>query len=184
MGVPNLNPVIIVTRRLPAAVEARLSSQYGATLSRDDAQMSAGQLRSALRSADILLCTLGDRLTREALEVGGRRTRMLANFGVGVDHIDRAAARDAGLVVTNTPGALTEDTADLAMMLILAAARRTSEGESELRSGGWTGWRPTHMLGRSVHGATLGIVGFGESARQSPTALTTGLEWRCVTSCG
>ena len=136
-------------------------AQYGATLSPDDRPLSAEQLSDALRSADILLCTLGDRLTREVLDVSHRRTRMLANFGVGVDHIDRSAARDLGLIVTNTPGALTEDTADLAMMLILAAARRTSEGESEVRRGAWTGWRPTHMLGQSVHGATLGIIGFG-----------------------
>jgi lactate dehydrogenase-like 2-hydroxyacid dehydrogenase len=90
-----------------------------------------------------------------------RRARLLANFGVGFDHIDLAAAREEGLVVTNTPGVLTEDTADLTMLLILAAARRTSEGERELRAGAWTGWRPTHLLGRRVHDRTLGIVGFG-----------------------
>ncbi|MEP7345874.1 MAG: D-glycerate dehydrogenase [Gemmatimonadaceae bacterium] len=156
-----MNPRIVVTRRLPDTVEEQLSSRYRATLNRDDIRMSADQLRDALCSADILLCTLGDRLTRELLEVSGRRTRMLANFGAGVDHIDQAAARDLGLVVTNTPGVLTEDTADLAMMLILSTARRASEGELELRRGAWTGWRPTHLLGSSVHGATLGIIGLG-----------------------
>lgn len=150
-----------MTRRLPDSVEALLSSRYRVTLNSDDTRMSPDQLRDALCSADVLLCTLGDRLTRELLEVSGRRTRMLANFGAGVDHIDQSTARDLGLVVTNTPGVLTEDTADLAMMLILAAARRASEGEFELRRGAWTGWRPTHLLGRSVHGATLGIVGLG-----------------------
>jgi lactate dehydrogenase-like 2-hydroxyacid dehydrogenase len=90
---------------------------------------------------------------------------LIANFGVGVDHIDREAARDLGFVVTNTPGALTEDTADLAMMLLVAAARRASAAEAELRRGEWSGWRPTHMLGRSVNGATLGIVGYGRIGR-------------------
>jgi len=161
-----LSPTILVTRRLPTAAEARLQALFPHTiLSADDAKLSADKLRDALRSSDIVLCTLGDRLTRDLLQVSDRRARMLANFGVGVDHIDREAARDLGIVVTNTPGALTEDTADLTMLLILAAARRSSDGEAELRRGAWTGWRPTHLLGRSVHGATLGIVGFGRIGR-------------------
>lgn len=161
-----MSPRILVTRRLPDAAEARLKALFPATiLSEDDAKLSADQLRDALCTSDIVLCTLGDRLTRDILQVAGRRARMLANFGVGVDHIDRDAARDLGIVVTNTPGALTEDTADLTMLLILAAARRATEGEAELRRGAWSGWRPTHLLGRSVHGATLGIVGLGRIGR-------------------
>ncbi|MFN8572521.1 MAG: D-glycerate dehydrogenase [Gemmatimonadaceae bacterium] len=154
-------PRIVITRRLPEKAEQRLVRDYGAECNVDDRQFSADQLRHALQTADIVLCTLTDRLTRDILDTGGRRARMLANFGVGYDHIDLSAAREAGLVVTNTPGALTEDTADVALLLMLAAARRASEGEQELRTGRWTGWRPTHLLGRSVHGATLGIVGLG-----------------------
>jgi lactate dehydrogenase-like 2-hydroxyacid dehydrogenase len=152
---------VVVTRRLPAAVEARLSDRYDTVLRDADRQMSADELRHALRDADVVLCTLTDRLTREVILAEGRRARLLANFGVGFDHIDLPAAREAGLVVTNTPGVLTGDTADLTMHLVLAVARRTNEGERELRAGAWTGWRPTHLLGRRVHGATLGIVGFG-----------------------
>jgi lactate dehydrogenase-like 2-hydroxyacid dehydrogenase len=142
-------------------VEERLAASYDAVLRDGDRQMSAAELRHALRDADVVLCTLTDRLTRDVLAANGRRARLLANFGVGFDHIDLAAAREEGLVVTNTPGVLTEDTADLTMLLILAAARRASEGERELRAGAWTGWRPTHLLGRRVHGRTLGVVGFG-----------------------
>ncbi len=154
-------PRIVVTRRLPEVVERRLVRDYGAVCNTRDQQFSAEDLREALRTADIVLCTLTDRLTREIVEASGRRAQLLANFGVGFDHIDLDAAQRVGLAVTNTPGALTEDTADLTLLLMLAAARRASEGEMELRGGRWTGWRPTHLLGRSLHGSTLGIVGLG-----------------------
>ncbi|HEX7121790.1 MAG TPA: NAD(P)-dependent oxidoreductase, partial [Gemmatimonadaceae bacterium] len=155
-------PRIIVTRRLPKPVEDLLTARYDAVLNTDDHQFSADELGQALRNADIVLCTLTDRLTGEVFAAAHPiRARLLANFGVGFDHIDLAAARAAGIVVTNTPGVLTEDTADLTMLLILAVARRASEGERELRAGRWTGWRPTHLLGTRVSGATLGIVGFG-----------------------
>ncbi|MFN8582848.1 MAG: D-glycerate dehydrogenase [Gemmatimonadaceae bacterium] len=160
-GDASARPTVIVTRRLPPAVEERLSQRYTVTLNPSDRQYEAAELRAALCTADVLLCTLTDRLTRDVLLVPNRRTRLLANFGVGYDHIDLAAAREAGLIVTNTPGVLTEDTADLTLLLMLSVARRASEGEQELRAGAWTGWRPTHLLGRSVHGATLGIIGFG-----------------------
>ena len=115
-----------------------------------------------MREADIVLCTLTDDLSRKTFELASdARVRLLANFGVGFNHIDLAAARAAGIAVTNTPGVLTEDTADLTMLLILAVARRANEGERELRAGKWTGWRPTHLLGTRVTGKTLGIVGFG-----------------------
>jgi lactate dehydrogenase-like 2-hydroxyacid dehydrogenase len=152
---------VVVTRRLPPRVEERLAATYQTILRDGDRQMSADELRAALQDADVVLCTLTDRLTREVLLAEPRRARLLANFGVGFDHIDLAAAREADLVVTNTPGVLTEDTADLTMLLVLAIARRATEGERELRAGAWTGWRPTHLLGRRVNGATLGIVGFG-----------------------
>jgi glyoxylate reductase len=192
-------PKIIVTRRLPAPIEQRLVGDYGAMLSPGDRQLSADELRAALAECDILLCTLTDPLTRHVLMTPDRRAVMLANFSVGVNHIDLAAAREAGLVVTNTPGVLTEDTADLTMLLILAGARRAFEGDRELRSGQWTGWRPTHLLGTRVAGKTLGIVGFGRigqavarraalgfgmrvlyhSRRQVPDeARASGAEWR------
>lgn len=154
-------PSILVTRRLPAPVEATLRDRYGAVLSPDDAQLSPDALRAALREHDIVLCTLGDRMVRAVLDVPGRRTQLLANFGVGTNHIDLDAARDLGIAVTNTPGVLTDDTADLTMLLLLAVARRAWEGDRELRSGAWTGWRPTHMLGRRVTGKALGVVGMG-----------------------
>ena len=158
-------PKICVTRRLPPATEAHLARAYAAELNLADHQYSADDLRGALARCDILLCTLTDRLTRDVLHAPDRRAVMLANFGVGVNHIDLDAARDAGLQVTNTPGVLTEDTADLTMLLILAVARRAFEGDRELRAGNWGGWRPTHMLGTRVSGKTLGIVGFGRIGR-------------------
>lgn len=155
-------PHIIVTRRLPHPIEAELSARWSAVLNPSDGQFTPEELVRALQSADVLLCTLTDSVTRAVFDAAHPiRTRLLANFGVGFDHIDLDAARRAGIPVTNTPGVLTEDTADLAMLLILAAARRASEGARELRDGRWTGWRPTHLLGTRVTGKRLGIVGFG-----------------------
>ena len=152
---------ILVTRRLPAAVEQSLTRDHGAVVSIDDRPLDARALAHALATFDIVLCTLGDRLSRETLSAAPCRTRLLANFGAGVNHIDLAAARELGVTVTNTPGVLTDDTADLTMLLILAVARRATEGAKELRDGAWRGWRPTHLLGRRLGGATLGVVGFG-----------------------
>ncbi|MCC6927464.1 MAG: D-glycerate dehydrogenase [Gemmatimonadaceae bacterium] len=155
------HPSILVTRRLPEPVEATLVHEFGATLNPTDRQLTGHELRDALVAHDIVLCTLTDRLTAEVVGDARRRARLLANFGAGTNHIDLTAARQAGLAVTNTPGVLTDDTADLTMLLILAVARRVREGDGELRAGEWTGWRPTHLLGTRVTGATLGIVGFG-----------------------
>lgn len=152
---------IFVTRRLPEPVERTLSTELGATLATDDTPASPEALRDALAGYDILLCTLTDRLTREVVVAGAGRCRLLANFGAGVNHIDLAAAHEFGMRVSNTPGVLTDDTADLTMLLILAAARRVREGDAEIREATWQGWRPTHLLGTRVTGATLGIVGFG-----------------------
>lgn len=156
------NPLsLLVTRRLPAQVERVLRERYDATLSAHDAPTTSAQLRESLRAFDIILCTLGDRFDRSAFAVEGRRTKLLANFGAGVNHIDVQAARECGVAVTNTPDVLTDDTADLTILLILAAMRRAREGEIEVHSRSWTGWRPTHLLGTRVTGSTLGIVGFG-----------------------
>ena len=134
-----------------------------------------------MREADIVLCTLTDDLSRPTFDLANNaRARLLANFGVGFNHIDLSAARQAGIAVTNTPGVLTEDTADLTMLLILAAARRAMEGERELRSRQWKGWRPTHLLGTRVTGKTLGIVGFGRIGQAVATRARHGFGMRVV----
>ena len=154
-------PTVVLTRRLPDAVVRAAGERFDVRNNMDDRRFTADQMEEALRSADGIICTLGDPLTAGVLGGGPWRARILANFGAGTDHIDLAAARASGLVVTNTPGALTEATADLAMALILMATRRLGEGEREVRRGEWTGWRPTHLLGNSLQGKTLGIIGFG-----------------------
>jgi lactate dehydrogenase-like 2-hydroxyacid dehydrogenase len=154
-------PVIVVTRRWPAPVEEELVRRYGRVrLNRDDLPLGAEGLRAALEQADVVLPTVSDRLGAELFE-GTLRTKFLGNFGVGYDHIDTEAAAKAGIVVTNTPGVLTDTTADAAMTLLLMIARRAGEGEREVRAGRWTGWRPTHMMGAEVTGKTLGILGMG-----------------------
>ncbi|MBA3758902.1 MAG: D-glycerate dehydrogenase [Gemmatimonadales bacterium] len=158
-------PTVVVTRRLPEPVEKELSREFDARLNRDDRPLGPDGLQEALRTADALLCTVTDRLTAEVLSAEPRRARMLANFGVGFNHIDTAAATDRGLAVSNTPDVLTEATADIAITLLLMVSRRTGEGERHVRAGAWTGWRPTHMLGTQVSGKVLGLVGMGRIAR-------------------
>lgn len=158
-------PTIVVTRRLPEPVEKELSREFDARLNRDDRPLGPDGLQEALRTADALLCTVTDRLTAEVLSAEPRRARLLANFGVGFNHIDTAAAKARGLAVSNTPDVLTEATADIAITLLLMASRRTGEGERHVRAGAWTGWRPTHMLGTQVSGKVLGLVGMGRIAR-------------------
>lgn len=152
---------MIVTRRLPAAVEHTLAAEFDARLNPTDAQYTREALRAALQEADGVLGTLTDPLDAAALAVDRPRARILANFGAGTDHIDLDAARRAGLVVTNTPGVLTETTADLTIALVLMVLRRLGEGERQLRAGGWPGWHPVHLLGRDLRDRTLGVVGFG-----------------------
>ena len=158
-------PRVIVTRRLPDAVEAALRERFDVELSADDAQMSAEDLQRALGLCDGLLSTATDRLTAEVLAAYPIRTRIIANYGVGYDNVDLAAAQAHEIVVTNTPEVLTECTADLAMTMILMTMRRAGEGEREVRSGRWHGSRPTHMLGTMVNDKTLGLVGMGRIAR-------------------
>jgi lactate dehydrogenase-like 2-hydroxyacid dehydrogenase len=146
-------------------VEAAVAQDFDAKLNPADHPLGLDGLREALKTADALLCTVTDRLTAEVLAVEPRRARLLANFGVGFNHIDVVAAKARGLAVSNTPDVLTDATADIAMTLLLTIARRTGEGERHLRSGAWTGWRPTHMLGTQVSGKTLGLVGMGRIAR-------------------
>jgi len=158
-------PTVVVTRRLPEPVERELATDFDARLNREDRPLGPDGLREALKTADALLCTVTDRLDAEVLAVEPRRARLLANFGVGFNHIDVDAAKARGLAVSNTPDVLTDATADLAMTLLLAVTRRAGEGERHLRAGAWTGWRPTHMLGTQVSGKTLGLVGMGRIAR-------------------
>src|SRR5690606_5913340 len=127
--------------------------------------LTAARLREAMAEFDALCPCVTDRLDAVVLEAPGRRVRLIANYGVGYNHIDVEAARRAGLCVTNTPDVLTDATADLAMTLLLMVARRAGEGERQLRAGGWAGWYPTHLMGASVSGKTLGIVGMGRIGR-------------------
>ncbi|PXA85038.1 D-glycerate dehydrogenase [Nostoc sp. 3335mG] len=162
---PTRRPRLYVTRRLPEAVEARLAADFDAVFNAADEPRDRAALAAALCEFDAICPTITDRFDAELLALPGRRARIIANFGAGVDHIDLAAAMVHGIAVTNTPDALTDATADLAILLMLMAARRAGEGERELRAGRWTGWRPTHMIGRGLTGKTLGLVGYGRIAR-------------------
>ncbi|HEU5358041.1 MAG TPA: D-glycerate dehydrogenase, partial [Gemmatimonadales bacterium] len=174
-------PVITVTRKLPAEVELELSRAFDARLNELDVPLTPDALQRALRESDGLICTVSDRLDAAALGLGPLRCRILANYGVGFNHIDVDAARALGITVTNTPGVLTEATADLAIALMLMVTRRAGEGERLVRAGQWTGWRPTQLLGASLAGKTLGIVGMGrigrEVARKAQAAWGMDISW-------
>ncbi|MEO8634092.1 MAG: D-glycerate dehydrogenase [Gemmatimonadales bacterium] len=158
-------PKVVITRTIPAACEAEAAKHFDVTLNRTDEPLTTAQLQEALRTADALLPTVTDKITAEVLGVTSRAARIISNFGVGFNNIDIQTAKRLGLTVTNTPDVLTDDTADLAITLLLLVARRAGEGERQLRSGGWTGWRPTHLLGAKVSGKTLGLIGFGRIAK-------------------
>lgn len=158
-------PKILLTRRWPEMVEARLAASYDLTLNRNDVPMDAAALAQAMRDHDALCPTVTDKITSDIILTEGRRAGIIGNYGAGFEHIDLDAAREGGVAVTNTPDVLTDATADIAMTLILMATRRAGEGERELRAGEWTGWRPTHLLGRSLRGKVLGLVGYGRIAR-------------------
>jgi lactate dehydrogenase-like 2-hydroxyacid dehydrogenase len=153
-------PRVLVTRRWPQAVEARMAEVFDLDLNGPDTPLSENDLRDAMGRYDAILPTVTDRLPAAVFDTAAR-TRILANYGVGYAHIDTEAAKSRGITVTNTPDVLSECTADIAMTLMLMVARRAGEGERELREGRWSGWRPTHMIGTRVSGATLGIIGFG-----------------------
>ncbi len=173
--------MVVVTRRLPEVVEAVIAERFDAHFNRTDSALSASALADALRTADGVLCTVTDRFTAQHFAVSGLRAKVLANFGVGVNHIDLAAAKAAGVIVTNTPGVLTDDTADVALALILMTMRRLGEGERLLRTGAWSGWRPMFMLGHSPRDKVLGIVGYGRIgravARRAHAALGMRVQW-------
>lgn len=158
-------PKVIVSRRWPEAVEAKLKTLFDVHLNETDAPMSAEQMRAALQTADAFCPTVSDAVNAQVLGVENLKARIIGSYGVGFNHIDLEAAKARGLVVTNTPEVLTDCTADLAMTLLLTAARRVGEGERQLRGKAWSGWRPTHMMGAKVTGKTLGLVGMGRIAR-------------------
>lgn len=153
---------LLITRPLPQVVLARAHAHFDVTERASTAPLSPTELRESLRDYDVVLPTLGDRYQADVFaDVSAPRVRLLANFGVGYNHIDVAAARKSGIAVSNTPGAVTDATADIAMTLILMAARRAGEGERLVRAGKWEGWHPIQMLGMHVSGKRLGIIGMG-----------------------
>jgi lactate dehydrogenase-like 2-hydroxyacid dehydrogenase len=158
-------PRVIVTRRWPEAVERRVSELFDAQLNGDDKPMSQAALKAAFAEADAVFPTVSDRIDAEVLAAEPLKAKLCGNFGVGFNNIDIEAAKARGITVTNTPDVLTDATADLAMTLLLAVARRAGEGERYLRRGDWTGWGPTHMMGTQVTGKTLGLIGFGRIGR-------------------
>jgi len=154
-------PFVIVTRKLPDTIETRMMELFTCRLNLDDTPLSKPELIAAVGQADVLVPTVTDRIDAEVLEAAGPALKLVASFGTGVDHVDLAAAQRCGIIVTNTPGVLTEDTADMTMALILSTARRLVEGSRVIPEGRWTGWSPTWMLGRRITGKRLGIVGMG-----------------------
>lgn len=156
-------PLVIVTRKLPDVVETRMRELFDARLNVDDKPMSQSELIEAVKTAQVLVPTVTDRIDRTVLSQAGPQLKLVANFGTGVDNIDLDTARNRGIIVTNTPGVLTEDTADMTMALILAVPRRLAEGTAYLKehSSEWAGWSPTWMLGHRIYRKRLGIIGMG-----------------------
>jgi glyoxylate reductase len=154
-------PLVIVTRKLPDVIETRMMELFQVRLNEADRPMEKAELVEAVRACDVLVPTVTDRIDSSVLAHAGERLRLIANYGTGVDNIDVEAAYKRGITVTNTPGVLTEDTADMTMALILAVARRLAEGERMARAGEWGGWSPTSMLGHRIWGKRLGILGMG-----------------------
>ena len=154
-------PTVLVTRRWPEEVEAELSKHFDVTFNKNDIPLRQGELLEAFLSHDAIFSTVTDRINKDVFPKTNNRVQLIGNFGVGFNNIDIEMAKSHGIAVTNTPDVLTDATAEIAMALILGVARRVGEGETHLRRGAWTGWRPTHMLGRQVTGKTLGVIGYG-----------------------
>lgn len=152
---------VVVTRRLPDAVETRLSELFDVRLREDDTPMTRSELVEAIKTADVLVPTVTDEIDAAMIGQAGEQLKLIANYGAGVDHIDVATARQRGVLVSNTPGVLTDDTADMTMALILSVTRRMSEGMAQMQKGTWSGWAPTALLGGRVSGRRLGILGMG-----------------------
>ncbi|MGE3066867.1 MAG: 2-hydroxyacid dehydrogenase, partial [Hyphomicrobiaceae bacterium] len=160
---PSKKPLVIVTRKLPEAVETRMRELFDARLNDEDAPLTQAQMVAAVKEAHVLVPTVTDRIDRAILSQSGPQLKLIAQFGTGVDNIDLDTARNRGITVTNTPGVLTEDTADMTMALLLAVPRRLAEGTAFMKDPRthWTGWSPTWMLGHRIWGRRLGIIGMG-----------------------
>ena len=154
-------PLVFITRRLPDQAQARMMELFDTRLNESDTPLSHGALIEAVQSADVVVPTVTDSIDRKVIAAAGPQLKLIASFGTGVDHVDLAAAKERDILVTNTPGVLTEDTADMAMALLLAAPRRLTEGDRLVRGGDWHGWAPTSMLGQRIWGKRLGIIGMG-----------------------
>lgn len=159
-------PRVFVTRRLPQQVETRMAELFDVTLNLDDRPLPRAELEAAVKACDVLVPTVTDAIDTALIDKAGADLKLIANFGAGYNHIDLQTAHARGITVTNTPGVLDEDTADLAMALILAVPRRMAEGNARARSGEWQGWTPTGMLGHRIGGKRLGIVGMGRIGQQ------------------
>ena len=173
-------PKAIVTRRWPEEVEEQLTEHFEVRLNGNDTPMSPEALSDAFSNYDAVFPTVTDSIDSEVLAANPMRARLIGNFGVGFNNIDIDAAKASKLVVTNTPGVLTDATADLAMTLLLSVARRAGEGERHLRSGDWSGWRPTHMMGTQVTGKTLGLIGFGRIGQATAYRAHKGFNMRII----
>ena len=158
---PGKHVSVVVTRRLPEVVETRLKELFDVRLRDDDTPMSTDELAEAMAEADVLVPTITDQIDAKLLARAGDRLKLIANYGAGVDHIDVATARQRGIHVSNTPGVMTEDTADMVLALMMAVSRRMGEGLALAKSGDWQGWSPTAMLGTRLRGKRLGILGMG-----------------------
>lgn len=158
-------PKVVVTRKLPDPIETRMAELFDVRLNLSDAPMDGAALKAAMAEADVLVPTVTDDINADIIAAAGENLKLIANFGAGVNHIDVKAAAKAGIAITNTPGVLTEDTADLTMALLLSVPRRLFEGEKILRAGEWSGWTPTFLMGHRIQGKRLGIIGMGRIGR-------------------
>ena len=158
---PSKRLSVVVTRRLPEVVETRLSELFDVRLRSDDSPMTREELVAAVQDCDVLVPTITDRIDAGLIGQAGARLKLIANYGAGFDHIDVATARSRGVLVSNTPGVVTDDTADMVMALLLAATRRVQEGLTVMQDGSWDGWAPTAFLGHRIGGKRLGILGMG-----------------------
>jgi lactate dehydrogenase-like 2-hydroxyacid dehydrogenase len=173
-------PKVLITRKWPASVEAKLTQLYDVTLNEEDIPLTTEELKNALQQFDAVCPSVCDSLPAEILNVENKRCKILANFGVGYNHIDIAAAKQQKMRVSNTPGVLTESTADIAMTLLLMSARRGAEGDRLIRAKRWTGWCPTQLMSSDVTGATLGLIGFGRIAQAMARKAHHGFEMKIL----
>ncbi len=162
----NRKPKVVVTRKLPDVVQSRLTELFDTHLNESDIQLSRNQLVEAVSNADVLVPTVGDKIDSSLLALAGKNLKLIANYGAGYDHIDVKTALARGILVTNTPGVSSSDTADIAMTLILALPRRLKEGSDRIADDRWEGWKPTALLGNRISGKRLGIIGMGRIGRK------------------